>query len=95
MGAIQIMQNIQFIIPVEQVGILVLLIVGSIALGRFRIGLAITLFFLLYWVFIYNKEAFASTLGDSPTQMTIYFISGGIVFLLALFLFLIHSLDRD
>ena len=95
METLRILENIDLIIPVEQVVILVALIMVSAAIGRIRSGLAVTLFFILYWVFFYNREAFASCLGDSPATMMVCTISGVAIFVFSLFLFLVHMVSRD
>ena len=78
----------ELVIPVNQMILFIGMIAFCFLFGRFKLGLSITFCFTFYWGFIYNKDMFYADLEGSSPFLVIYFFSGFILILFALFSFL-------
>jgi len=75
-------------IPLNQMILFVGLMTFCFLFARYKTGLTITFCFTFYWGFIYNKDAFFTDLERSSPFLMLYFISGAVVILFAVFSFL-------
>jgi len=60
----------------------------SLLLARFRLGLSIALSLALFWGFIESKDLFFVNLESSSTFLGLYLISGTVLIVVTLLLFL-------
>ena len=81
-------QEMQLTIPVAHMALFVALISFCLLFARYKLGLSITFCFTFYWGFIYNKDVFFTTLEGSSPYLFVYFFSGFLLLLFALFSFL-------
>ena len=78
----------ELIIPLNQMILFIGLIAFCFLFTRFKLGLSITFCFTFYWGFIHNKDVFFADLEGSSPFIIIYFFSGFLLILFALFSFL-------
>ena len=81
------LQEMQLTIPVAQMALFIALISFSMLFARYKLGLSITFCFTFYWGFIYNKDVFFTSLEGSSPYLFLYFFSGFLLLLFALFSF--------
>lgn len=75
-------------IPLNQMILFVSLMTFCFLFARYKLGLSITFCFTFYWGFIYNKDIFFTDLERSSPFLMLYFASGAVMILFALFSFL-------
>jgi len=78
----------ELVLPVNQMILFVGIISFCLLFSRFKLGLSITFCFTFYWGFIHNKDMFYAGLEGSSPFLILYFVSGFILILFALFSFL-------
>jgi hypothetical protein len=81
------LQEMQLTIPVAHMALFVALISFCLLFARYKLGLSITFSFTFYWGFIYNKDVFFTSLEGSSPFLFVYFFSGFLLLLFALFSF--------
>ncbi len=81
------LQEIQLTIPVLQMVLFIALISFCLLFTRYKLGLSITFCFTFYWGFIYNKDVFFNSFEGSSPFLAVYFFSGFLLLLFALFSF--------
>jgi hypothetical protein len=81
------LQDIQLTIPVAHMALFIALISFSMLFARYKLGLSITFCFTFYWGFIYNKDVFFTSFEGSSPFLLLYFFSGFLLLLFALFSF--------
>ena len=81
------LHDMQLTIPVAQMALFIALLSCCLLFARYRLGLSITFCFTFYWGFIHNKDVFFSSLEGSSPFLFIYFLSGFLLLLFALFSF--------
>lgn len=81
------LQEMQLTIPVAHMALFVALISFCLLFARYKVGLSITFCFTFYWGFIYNKDVFFTTLEGSSPFLFLYFFSGFLLLVFALFSF--------
>ena len=81
------LHEMQLTIPVAQMALFIVLISVCLLFARYKLGLSITFCFTFYWGFIYNKDVFFTTLEGSSPFLFLYFFSGFLLLLFALFSF--------
>lgn len=86
-GIMEHLQDIQLTIPVAHMVLFIALISFSMLFARYKLGLSITFCFTFYWGFIYNKDVFFTTFEGSSPFLFLYFFSGFLLLLFALFSF--------
>jgi hypothetical protein len=80
-------QEMQLTIPVAHMALFIALISFCLLFARYKLGLSITFCFTFYWGFIYNKDVFFTNLEGSSPFLFVYFFSGFLLLLFALFSF--------
>ena len=80
-------QEMQLTIPVAHMALFVALISFCLLFARYKLGLSVTFCFTFYWGFIYNKDVFFTSLEGSSPFLFVYFFSGFLLLLFALFSF--------
>ncbi len=78
----------EFSVPLWEVALLVVINSICLLLGRHRLGLIVTYFFVFYWGFILNRGLFTDMLGNMTCGLYLYGSSGialGAVFLVSFF----------
>jgi len=81
------LQEMQLTIPVAQMALFIALVSFCLLFTRYKLGLSITFCFTFYWGFIYNKDVFFTSLEGSSPFLFVYFFSGFLLLLFALFSF--------
>ena len=81
------LHEMQLTIPVAHMAFFVALLSFCLLFARYKLGLSITFCFTFYWGFIYNKDVFFSSFEGSSPFLFIYFFSGFLLILFALFSF--------
>ena len=81
------LHEMQLTIPVAQMAFFIVLISFCLLFARYKLGLSITFCFTFYWGFIYNKDVFFTSLEGSSPFLFLYFFSGFLLILFALFSF--------
>lgn len=61
-----------FCVPLAQVVVFVALVSVCMLLGRYRMGLVITLSFVFFWSFVLNFKFFVGLLEDMPWGLQVY-----------------------
>lgn len=69
-----------FCVPLGQVVAFVALISVSMLLGRYRMGLVVTLSFVFFWSFVLNFKFFVGVLNDMPWGLQLYGFSALLMF---------------
>ena len=82
------LHEMQLTIPVAHMALFVGLISFCLLFARYKLGLSITFCFTFYWGFIYNKEVFFTNFEGSSPFLFVYFLSGFLLLLFALFSFI-------
>jgi len=86
---IEIFKSILLEIPLWQMSLYAGLLTILMLFGYSRLGMTISLGFLLYWGFIYNRPKFTQFFGSSTLFMGIYLICGlALVFLILISFFI-------
>ncbi len=83
----------EFVIPVWEVILFVVIISICLLLGRNRMGLVSSYCFVFYWGFISNMTNFSTMLGNSSWGMPLYVFSGFLMFIVAITGFFVESRD--
>lgn len=81
------LQEMQLTIPVAHMALFIALISFCLLFARYKLGLSITFCFTFYWGFIYNKDVFFTSFEGSSPFLFVYFLSGFLLILFALFSF--------
>ena len=81
------LQEMQLTIPVVHMALFVALLSCCLLFARYKLGLSITFCFTFYWGFIYNKDVFFTNFEGSSPFLLVYFLSGFLLLLFALFSF--------
>lgn len=81
------LHDMQLTIPVAHMALFVALLSFCLLFARYKLGLSITFCFTFYWGFIYNKDVFFTSFEGSSPFLLIYFLSGFLLILFALFSF--------
>ena len=81
------LHEMQLTIPVAHMALFVALLSFCLLFARYKLGLSITFCFTFYWGFIYNKDVFFTTFEGSSPFLIVYFFSGFLLLLFALFSF--------
>jgi hypothetical protein len=87
-GLLQFLSAKDFSVPLWEVILLVFINSMCLLLGRHRLGLIVSYFFVFYWGFIFNSKYFVNILGEFTWGLYIYVVSGvmmAIIFLIGLF----------
>jgi len=74
-------------IPMNELYICGGLVASCVLFARFKLGLCLAFAFTFYWGFIQHKELFFVNLESSTPYLALYFGSGVVLLLLALFAF--------
>ncbi|MGW8321554.1 MAG: hypothetical protein ACWGSD_08385 [Thermodesulfobacteriota bacterium] len=74
-------------IPMNELYICGGLVASCLLFSRFKLGLCLAFAFTFYWGFIQHKELFFVNLESSTPYLALYFGSGVVLLLLALFAF--------
>jgi len=86
---LQFFSDKEFSVPVWEVAILVFINSICILLGRYKLGLFISYFFVFYWGFMLNRPYFVDILGNMTLGLYLYAISGvvmAIIIVIGLFI---------
>jgi len=83
----QTLNEMQLTIPVAHMALFIALLSFCLLFARYKLGLSITFCFTFYWGFIYNKDVFFTNFEGSSPFLFIYFLSGFLLLLFALFSF--------
>jgi hypothetical protein len=81
------LQQMQLTIPVAHMVLFIALLSFCLLFARYKLGLSITFCFTFYWGFIYNKDVFFLNFEGSSPFLLLYFLSGFLLILFALFSF--------
>jgi len=73
-----------FSVPLAQVVIFVVLISLCMLLGRYRVGLVVTLGFVFFWSFVLNFRYFVDLLNTMAWGLQLYALSGLLLFAMIL-----------
>jgi len=86
---IEAFKAIELGIPLWQMSLYTIVITLLMLFGYNRLGFTVSIGFVLYWGFVYNREKLNAFLGSSTLSMVIYLICGIIlVFLILISLFI-------
>ncbi len=89
---IHFLQKATLVIPLFQVGLLLLLGTLSLLMGWLRLALLINLTFALYWGYLVNREQLGPAIGRMDyLSVTLYFGFGIVIIVLALIGFFSHQ----
>ena len=80
--------DVEFAIPVSQVGTLLVLNSLCLLFGKHKLGLLVSYSFVFYWGFIFNRVHFVSAFGENLIGLYVYAVTGIFMLLLALLGFL-------
>ncbi len=83
----QTLHEMQLTIPVAHMALFIALLSFCLLFVRYKLGLSITFCFTFYWGFIYNKDVFFTNFEGSSPFLFIYFLSGFLLLVFALFSF--------
>ena len=73
MHIIEFLSDKAFSVPLWEIALLVLINLACLISGKYRSGLTISCFFMLYWGFVLNMGYFVETFG-----LYLYVVSGAI-----------------
>lgn|GEM_PF-363758 len=89
---IHFLQKATIVIPLFQVGLLLLLGTLSLLMGWLRLALLINLTFALYWGYLVNRAQIGPAIGRMDhLSVTLYFGFGIVIIVLALIGFFSHQ----
>jgi heme O synthase-like polyprenyltransferase len=71
-----------FSVPLAQVAVFVVLVTLCMLLGRYRVGLVVTLGFVFFWSFVFNFRFFVDQLQNRRWGLQLYALSGLLMFAL-------------
>jgi len=76
MSFLQFFSGKEFSVPLWEVGFLVVVNSLCLLLGKHKLGLIVSYFFVFYWGFIINRGYFVDVLGNMTVGLYIYGICG-------------------
>jgi hypothetical protein len=86
---LQFFSEKDFSVPVWEVALLILINSICILLGRYKLGLFISYFFVFYWGFMLNRPYFIDMLGNMTLGLYLYAAAGVIMaFIIVIGLFI-------
>ena len=89
---LQMLGEVNLVIPAWQMGLFVGLVALSMLLGRTQLGLIVTYLFALYWGFILYWPDFIAAAEGDPTALAIYIFCGLAIAFLAVLAFLLSAI---
>lgn len=81
----------EFAIPLSEVALLVMINSICLLLGKHRMGLMVTYFFVFYWGFVFNKPYFVDLLGQMTWGLVAYAVLGILMAVVVIAAFFIRS----
>jgi len=92
---IEAFKAIELGIPLWQMSLYTIVITLLMLFGYNRLGFTVSIGFVLYWGFVYNREKLNAFLGSSTLSMVIYLICGIICGIILVFLILISLFIKE
>jgi hypothetical protein len=86
---LQFFSDKEFSVPLWEVALLVFINSVCILLGRYKLGLFVSYFFVFYWGFMLNRPYFVDILGNMTLGLYIYAGAGmvmAVVIIIGLFI---------
>jgi hypothetical protein len=86
---LQFFSDKEFSVPVWEVALLIFINSVCILLGRYKLGLFISYFFVFYWGFMLNRPYFVDMLGNMTLGLYLYATAGvvmAIIIVIGLFI---------
>lgn len=90
---LEFFSGMEFSVPLWEVALLVVISSVCLLLGKHKLGLITSYFFMFYWGFVINRTYFVDTLGNATIGLYIYSIAGIVMAVIVITGFFVKS-DR-